>query len=78
VRLRYTAAPKRIKEVLERMQVPPSERKSWPVLEWQGEIIWMQGAEVESAAAVATGLRILAEKLPAAGGEEFLPKRLQE
>ena len=71
VRLRYTAAPKRIKEVLERMQIAPSDRKSWPVLEWQDEIVWMQGAEVESPAASAAGLKILVEKMPPAGGQEI-------
>ncbi|WP_254062371.1 tRNA lysidine(34) synthetase TilS [Acidobacterium sp. S8] len=71
VRLCYTAAPKRIKEVLERMQIAPRERKSWPVLEWQGEIVWMQGAEIESPAASAAGLKILAEKMPPAGGQEI-------
>ena len=79
VRLRYTAALKRIKEVLERMQVPPGERKNWPVLEWQGEIVWMLGAEVESAAASAAGLRIAAEKLSSpqeSGCDEFLPEGL--
>lgn len=50
VKLRYSAAPKRVKEVLERMQIPPAERKNWPVLEWQGEIVWIRGMEVDSKA----------------------------
>ncbi|HVW77116.1 MAG TPA: tRNA lysidine(34) synthetase TilS [Alloacidobacterium sp.] len=48
VKLRYSSAPKRVKEVLERMQVPPAERKNWPVLEWKGEIVWIRGVEVDS------------------------------
>jgi tRNA(Ile)-lysidine synthase len=63
VRLRYTVGPKRIKEVLERLQVPSGERKSWPVLEWQGEIVWMRGVEVESTAGAASGLKIEVEVL---------------
>jgi tRNA(Ile)-lysidine synthase len=45
VTLRYTSgAPKRVKEVLERMGVPAPDRAGWPVLEWQGEIVWLRGA----------------------------------
>jgi tRNA(Ile)-lysidine synthase len=48
VRLRHSSgAPKRIKEVLERMGVPPPDRARWPVLEWQGEIVWVKGAVLE-------------------------------
>ncbi len=47
VRLRYSAAPKKIKEVLERLHISGDERAAWPVLEWQGRIVWMRGVEVE-------------------------------
>ncbi len=48
VRLRYSAgAPKRIKEVLERLGVPAADRAGWPLLEWQGEIVWLRGAVLE-------------------------------
>ena len=48
VRLRYSSgAPKRVKEVLERMGVAPAARESWPVLEWQGELVWLRGAVLE-------------------------------
>ena len=36
-----------MKEVLERMGVAAVGRAVWPVIEWQGEIVWMQGAELE-------------------------------
>lgn len=62
VRLRYTQGPKRIKEVLERLRVPAGERKQWPVLEWQGEIVWMRGADLESRA-TAAGLKIEVREL---------------
>jgi hypothetical protein len=48
VQLRHTrGAPKRIKEVLERMGIPAPDRTHWPVLAWKGEIIWMRGATLE-------------------------------
>jgi tRNA(Ile)-lysidine synthase len=53
-----------MKEILERLKVPSDERKTWPVLEWQGEIVWMRGAELESAVSAASGLTIRAENLP--------------
>jgi tRNA(Ile)-lysidine synthase len=64
VHLRYSAGLKRIKEVLERLKVPPNQRKKWPVLEWQGQIVWIRDADVESAAGAAAGLRIDVEYLP--------------
>ncbi len=48
VRLRHSSgAPKRVKEVLERMGVDPPDRAGWPLLEWQGEIVWLRGAQLE-------------------------------
>jgi len=29
------------------MQVEAEARKTWPVLEWQGRIVWMKGVAVE-------------------------------
>jgi tRNA(Ile)-lysidine synthase len=46
VTLRYSSGPRKIKEVLERLKVTGTARATWPVVEWQGEIIWMQGAEL--------------------------------
>ncbi len=48
VQLRHSrATPKRIKEVLERLGIPPDQRANWPVIVWQGEIVWMQGTVLE-------------------------------
>lgn len=47
VTLRYSRGPKKMKEVLERMRVPASERASWPVAVYEGKVIWMRGVEVE-------------------------------
>jgi tRNA(Ile)-lysidine synthase len=47
VRLRYSNGPRKIKEVLAHLRVTGSERSLWPVLELAGQIIWMQGVELE-------------------------------
>lgn len=59
VRLRHSGSPRKVKEVLERLRATGSERAVWPVLELDGRIIWMQGAEVELEA----GLKVRAEAL---------------
>jgi tRNA(Ile)-lysidine synthase len=49
VRLRYARAAKPLKDVLSRMGGIDAEgRKCWPVLEWQGRIVWMKGAVLEA------------------------------
>jgi len=53
VRLRYSAGPKRVKEVLERMHVAGSARRLWPVLELDGEILWLRGVELEPRSGIA-------------------------
>lgn len=60
VRLRHSSAPRKVKEVLERMRVTGSARAVWPVLECGGQILWMQGVELEPEAL----LRVTAETLP--------------
>jgi len=47
VRLRYSGSPRKVKEVLERMRVTGTDRALWPVLEVNGRILWMRGAELE-------------------------------
>jgi tRNA(Ile)-lysidine synthase len=47
VRLRYSGAPRKIKEVLERLRVTGSDRALWPVLEVAGRVVWMKGVELE-------------------------------
>ncbi len=57
VRLRYSSGPRKVKEVLERLKVTGSSRSLWPVLEFDGRIIWMQGAEVEPEPGIAVAVR---------------------
>jgi tRNA(Ile)-lysidine synthase len=47
VRLRYSSSPRRVKEVLERLRITGTSRMVWPVLELDGRIVWMKGAELE-------------------------------
>jgi tRNA(Ile)-lysidine synthase len=61
VRLRYSSAPRKVKEVLERLKITGSGRALWPVLEIAGRIVWMQGADVEPE----LGIRILSTRLEA-------------
>lgn len=59
VTLRYSRGPKKVKEVLERMRIPAQERRTWPVVVWEGRVVWLRGAEVE----LEPGLKIQAETL---------------
>jgi tRNA(Ile)-lysidine synthase len=59
VTLRYSSGPRKIKEVLERLKITGTDRGQWPVVEWQGRIVWMQGVELQPIAE----LGISAEKL---------------
>lgn len=47
VRLRHSGAPRKVKEVLERMHITGSARATWPVLELDRRILWMQGVQLE-------------------------------
>jgi tRNA(Ile)-lysidine synthase len=47
VTLRHSSGPRKVKEVLERLKVTGTRRNYWPVLDVGGQIIWMQGVEVE-------------------------------
>ena len=60
VRLRYSAAPHKVKEVLQRLKVTGDRRQLWPVLELDGRIIWMQGVELEPE----PGIQVFAVPLP--------------
>ena len=47
VTLRYSSGPRKLKEVLDRLKVSGDARSVWPVVEWQSQIVWMQGAELQ-------------------------------
>ncbi len=47
VTLRHSSGPRKVKEVLERLRVTGTDRTIWPVLEVEGQIVWMRGVELE-------------------------------
>lgn len=55
-RLRYSGSARKVKEILERLHVSGSERTCWPVLEFNGRVVWMKGVELEPE----PGIRVLA------------------
>ncbi len=59
VTLRYSSGPRKVKEVLERLKVTGEARAVWPVVEWSGQVVWMQGIEVKPV----VGVAISAERL---------------
>ena len=48
VTLLHSRRPRKVAEVLDRLHVLGGERKNWPVVEWEGRIIWMRGVEVDA------------------------------
>jgi tRNA(Ile)-lysidine synthase len=48
VTLAHSRGPKKVAEVLDRIHVLGGARKNWPVVEWEGRIVWMRGVEVEA------------------------------
>jgi tRNA(Ile)-lysidine synthase len=48
VTLAHSRGPKKVAEVLDRLHVLGGARKNWPVVEWEGRIVWMRGVEVEA------------------------------
>jgi tRNA(Ile)-lysidine synthase len=67
VRLRYSSASHKVKEVLERLKVTGSSRALWPVLELDGHIVWMQGVELEPVPGIriaSANLEVAAESAP--------------
>ncbi len=47
VRQRHSRKARPLKEVFERMQVEAERRRNWPLVEWEGRIVWMQGVDVD-------------------------------
>ncbi len=47
VLMRYTRTAKPLKEVFERINVSAQARTTWPVLEWQGRIVWMKDVALD-------------------------------
>jgi tRNA(Ile)-lysidine synthase len=48
VTLAHSRGPKKVAEVLDRLHVVGGSRKNWPVVDWEGRIVWMRGVEVDA------------------------------
>ena len=58
ITLRHSRGARKVAEVLDRLHVLGDERKTWPVVEWEGKIVWMRGVEVEAAGLVITARKV--------------------
>lgn len=47
VRLRYSAGLKSMKEVFARLKLDTTRKANWPLIAWQGKIVWMQEVPLE-------------------------------
>lgn len=55
--VRHSSKPKKVKEILERMGIRGAEKSTWPVIEWQGVILWMRGVELAEGTCAGPGSR---------------------
>ncbi|MGC1870559.1 MAG: tRNA lysidine(34) synthetase TilS [Acidobacteriaceae bacterium] len=49
VELQHSRGPKKVKEILNRMKISAEDRAAWPVVTWEGRIIWMRGVRLANA-----------------------------
>jgi tRNA(Ile)-lysidine synthase len=63
VQMRYSRGEKPLKEIFERMQIAAEQRKSWPVLEWQGRIVWMKGVQMDPETEIPFAVEAVADSL---------------
>jgi tRNA(Ile)-lysidine synthetase-like protein len=63
----HSRSPKKVKELLQAgrlgHEVSAAQRKSWPVIESAGEIVWMRGFPAPEAFAASAGEAVLIEEL---------------
>ena len=64
VHLTHTRGPKKVSEVLDRLHVHGKERQRWPVVAWEGEIVWMQGATLALPQNAIPKMTIAAQPVP--------------
>jgi tRNA(Ile)-lysidine synthase len=48
VKLKYSRSAKPLKEIFERMGVGAEARREWPVVEWEGRLVWMRDVVAEA------------------------------
>ncbi len=63
----HTRSPRKVKELLQPArlgrELSPDERRSWPVIESAGEIVWMRGFPVPQALAATAGEAVLIQEV---------------
>lgn len=63
----HTRSPKKVKELLQPgvlgHELSPAQRKSWPVIESAGQIVWMRGFPTPEAFAARSGEAVLIEEV---------------
>ncbi|MEO6828927.1 MAG: tRNA lysidine(34) synthetase TilS, partial [Acidobacteriaceae bacterium] len=65
VTMAHSRGPKKVKEILERMKMRGEERARWPVIVWQGQIVWMRGVRLSAAEnSGGSEMQIRIEELP--------------
>jgi tRNA(Ile)-lysidine synthase len=58
VKVRHSRSARPLKEIFERLQVEAARRRSWPLLEWEGRIVWMQGVDVDPETDLPFGIEV--------------------
>ncbi len=62
----HTSAPRKVSEVLDRLKITGEGRVLWPVLEVDGQILWMQGVELQPGPLQPAKIRVFAADLDCA------------
>jgi tRNA(Ile)-lysidine synthase len=61
VRQRHSRKARPLKDVFERMEVEAERRRNWPLVEWDGRIVWMQGVDVDPEADLPFEIQVISE-----------------
>lgn len=68
VRVRHSRNARPLKEIFERMQVEAERRRNWPLLVWDGRIVWMQGVDVDPETDLPFEIEAVSEEAEERGG----------
>ena len=63
VTLRHTSAPKKVKELFERLHIPSAERDHRRVVSWKGHVIWLEGVDLDPASLPTLPFRLRVRKV---------------
>jgi tRNA(Ile)-lysidine synthase len=69
----HTKAPKKVKELLQKLHIEPASRRLWPVILYRNEIVWMRGFRVPASFVAQAGQpTILILETPWAADEQSI------